>query len=527
MSGRGRQASIVANPVLVGAVTTLVVVVAVFLAYNANNGLPFVPTKQYFVDISGGSNLVGGNEVREGGYRIGVVEDLQPRTLSDGQTIARLKLKLDQKVGDLPVDTQVLIRPRSALGAKYVQLTKGTSTKTMQNGDTIPLAQTNVPVQFDDIYKIFDKPTRDAARQNLDIFGNAFTGRGENLNATIQNLRPLLRHLEPVARNLGDPTTQLGRFFRSLGRTAAVVAPVAGVNSQLFTDMGTTFEAFSRDPQALEATIAKSPSTLDEGIRSFRVQRPFLRDLGDFSIDLRGATHELRGALPIINPALEIGTPTLRRSVLLNNRTKDALGALDDLVRAPTTNQALRGLTATVGVLNPLVRYIGPYQTVCNYWNYFWTYLGEHISEPDPTGTAQRAEVAGVGEQRNGLGSIGATEPANGETTPVQDAQNSAQGNQIAAGIHGQPYNAAINNNGTADCEGGQRGYPGGRLFVNGPAKDSQGNPLNVVEDPHTPGSQGPTFAGRARVPAGETFTRENQTGAKLDPSLTTGIYGG
>ena len=41
---RGRAASSVfANPVLVGAVTVLVVIVAVFLSYNANNGLPFVP----------------------------------------------------------------------------------------------------------------------------------------------------------------------------------------------------------------------------------------------------------------------------------------------------------------------------------------------------------------------------------------------------------------------------------------------------------------------------------------------------
>ena len=41
---RGRSASSVfANPVLVGAVTVLVVIVAVFLSYNANNGLPFVP----------------------------------------------------------------------------------------------------------------------------------------------------------------------------------------------------------------------------------------------------------------------------------------------------------------------------------------------------------------------------------------------------------------------------------------------------------------------------------------------------
>ena len=36
--------SIAANPVLIGAATTLVIVVAVFLAYNANSGLPFVPT---------------------------------------------------------------------------------------------------------------------------------------------------------------------------------------------------------------------------------------------------------------------------------------------------------------------------------------------------------------------------------------------------------------------------------------------------------------------------------------------------
>ena len=52
---RRASASIVANPVLVGAVTVLVVVVAVFLAYNANNGLPFVPTREVFADMSSGS----------------------------------------------------------------------------------------------------------------------------------------------------------------------------------------------------------------------------------------------------------------------------------------------------------------------------------------------------------------------------------------------------------------------------------------------------------------------------------------
>ena len=57
---RRPTASIVANPVLVGAVTTLVVIVAVFLAYNANNGLPFVPTRSLNVQIANGAELVPG-----------------------------------------------------------------------------------------------------------------------------------------------------------------------------------------------------------------------------------------------------------------------------------------------------------------------------------------------------------------------------------------------------------------------------------------------------------------------------------
>ena len=44
-----------ANPVLIGAVTVLIAIIAVFLAYNANTGLPFVPTRELKVDIANGS----------------------------------------------------------------------------------------------------------------------------------------------------------------------------------------------------------------------------------------------------------------------------------------------------------------------------------------------------------------------------------------------------------------------------------------------------------------------------------------
>ena len=88
MRRRG-SASVAANPVLIGAATTLVVIVAVFLAYNANNGLPFVPTYQLDVRVPNAANLVKGNEVRVGGTRVGLVNAIDPVRLSNGRYMAK------------------------------------------------------------------------------------------------------------------------------------------------------------------------------------------------------------------------------------------------------------------------------------------------------------------------------------------------------------------------------------------------------------------------------------------------------
>src|SRR5947208_2584641 len=102
--GRG-TASIVASPVLVGAVTTLVVIVSVFLAYNANQGLPFVPTYDVNVQLPSGANLVKSNEVRVGGFRVGLIDKIDPGVgVLNGKrrTIAVVHMKLDKTVLPLP-----------------------------------------------------------------------------------------------------------------------------------------------------------------------------------------------------------------------------------------------------------------------------------------------------------------------------------------------------------------------------------------------------------------------------------------
>ena len=76
MNGRGRVGSLAASPTMVGAITTLIILVAVFLAYNANNGLPFVPTYKVSAEICDAARLGPNNEVRIGGNRVGVVESI-------------------------------------------------------------------------------------------------------------------------------------------------------------------------------------------------------------------------------------------------------------------------------------------------------------------------------------------------------------------------------------------------------------------------------------------------------------------
>ncbi|HEY8584808.1 MAG TPA: MlaD family protein, partial [Capillimicrobium sp.] len=138
MRRRG-SSSIAANPVLIGAATTLVVLVAVFLAYNANNGLPFVPTYSLNVNVPNGAQLVRGNEVRIGGTLVGTVTKIEPRRGADGRYYAQLGLKLQTNISPLPKDTTFMIRPRSALGLKYVAVTRGTSEEGFPDGATVPL----------------------------------------------------------------------------------------------------------------------------------------------------------------------------------------------------------------------------------------------------------------------------------------------------------------------------------------------------------------------------------------------------
>jgi virulence factor Mce-like protein len=461
---RGRASSLAASPTLVGAVTVLVVVVAVFLSYQANQGLPFVPTYRVSATLPNANTLVPGNEVRIGGIRVGQITEITPITVettdADGEVVtdvaAKVDMELIEDLDPLPEDTKVIVRSRSALGLKYLDLKRGTSEEGFPAGATIPVtAATPEPVEIDEVFNTFDDPTRAAIQSNLTEFGNALAGRGGSLNATIGDLRPLVERLEPVMRNLSSAQTDLAGFVRGLSAAAAETAPVAELQGQLFVSLERTFGAFADVARPyIQETISRSPETEDAAITLLPRIRPFLVNTTGLIADLRPGFAALRPPISgQLADATAIGVKALRQSPAFNAQLDPTAQALLNFNNDPNVREGLSDLTAFSAELNPFITFVGPAQSVCNYATLLLRNVSNHLSLGDGIGTYQRFIPLNAPTGPDSEGTPAAA-PANGGGT----ANNY---------LHSNPYpNTAAPGQSPRECEAGNERYIVGQQVI-------------------------------------------------------------
>jgi ABC-type transporter Mla subunit MlaD len=453
---RGGVASrLAASPVMVGAVTVLIAIVAVFLAYNANQGLPFVPIYRITAQVPNANTLLPGNEVRIGGSRVGVVEDVEPVQADDGTVSAQLDLALDADVEPLPVDSTILVRARSALGLKYLEINQGTSSEGYQPGAIMPPeAAKGEPVDIDQVLNTFDEPTRTAIRANLVEFGNVLAGRGPTLNSAIGRLRPLLPRLEHVATNLASPQTRLGRFVSALSATAAEVAPVAAEQADMFVGLDTTFTSLASVARPyIQDTISESVPTLDVGTETLPRIRPFLDHSAALFTDLQPGIAALRANSDAIADALEVGTPVLERSPELYNQLAPTAAALRRLNDDANARAGIDRLIETSDILKPTLKFITPSQTVCNYPALLLRNLESAFGQGNESATWLRFIVQ-QGPLGPGNESIPTASPANGGGTDP--------GNYL----HYNPYPNTAAPGQTFECEAGNEGWITGQQVI-------------------------------------------------------------
>jgi ABC-type transporter Mla subunit MlaD len=454
VSARPRQSSF-ANPVLIGAVTVLVAIVAVFLAYNANNGLPFVPRYSLHVQVPDAAELTQNAEVHlAGGSLVGHVTSITPTRNASGEPIAVLNLALNKSIEPLSVDSTWDIRLKGTIGLKYLEVTPGASKQTLANGATVPVSRTHAEVDLDQVLSMFDAQTRAGVVASTAGYGEGLASRGADLNDAIHAFLPLVTDLGPVARNLASPRTDFGGFFRGLERFSAAVAPVSQQQAQLYVNLATTFRALASVAHPfLQNWISQTPPTFQNVISNAPTLDPFVTDTAALFSELKPGFETLPQSAPVLAQAFEVGLrnlpPTYTGPSSLNAELTSLAQHLASYGENPTVQAGLDRLTLTAQSLQSPLAFLTPVQATCNYVTLFLRNTASLLSDPVATGTRLRFNVVAI-DDVPGV-----------ESVPAQQVFTTPDPNQADAHgpLHVDPYPNTASPGETLECSAGNEPY--------------------------------------------------------------------
>jgi phospholipid/cholesterol/gamma-HCH transport system substrate-binding protein len=381
MSRRRREQSFLRSPVLIGALTTLVVIVAVVLAYKANTGLPFVPTYDLHVQMKDASELQKGDDVNEGGALVGLITSITATRDRAGTPVADVTLALHKNVEPLPADTRFTTRLKGSIGVKYLQISPGRSRRGLRNGATVPVSQTGATTDLDQVLNMFTPPTRKGVQQSTIGFGEAVAGRGFDLNRAIGKFLPLVSNLLPVATNLASPSTDLAGFFRGLEQFSSALAPVAQTQASLFKNLNTTFSALAGVAPSLQDTISRTPPAFESVISQSPIIRPFLTDTASLLTQFEPGIKTLRTSAPVLTDVFRTGVQNLPATIPFDRRLVSFSNTLGRVSNKPAVLEGVNSLSYTTKQLQQPLAFLTPVQSTCNYVTLFLRNIADAMTE--------------------------------------------------------------------------------------------------------------------------------------------------
>jgi virulence factor Mce-like protein len=369
--------------------------IGMLLSYNANKGLPYVPVYEVSMDFPDAAELVvGGSEVRVQGARVGLVKKItpEPGIGPHGKAFARVRVALDKNLEGIPVDSKVTIRPRSILGAKYIDLVLGKSKKQLPAGGVLSIKQAQPIVELDEAFNVFDRQTTPGLRSTVTSLGDSMAGRGTALNDAIGSAGQLLPPLQRVIRTFDAPSTDVPGFIRGINAFNGALAPVAGSLGSLFDHGATTLAAIDAAGDSLGQTVSELPPTEAVGTSALGKIGPVLDDASAIARAIRPGTRLLPGATRRLSTAIGAGAVTLRQQRGFGNTVRGLVRAtrIIDVNRASST---LRNLVATVQTLGSALRTFNPAQVQCNGAGLWARNVPNMASEGDANGAWLTAQT--------------------------------------------------------------------------------------------------------------------------------------
>lgn len=186
---------------------------AMFLASNMNSsGLPWSPRYEVKAEFSNADVLLKDQDVRISGVQAGKVSDVVPE--SNGHVL--VTMVIDKKYAPIHSDGSAKVRPFTLIGDKYVDIDPGSSAApALPPGATIPIGQTSIPIELQQVLNILDTDTRTRMTQLLTQGGAALSGRGETVAQVLQQLPQLERSLTSTLLVTDSKTQTLDHLLSS------------------------------------------------------------------------------------------------------------------------------------------------------------------------------------------------------------------------------------------------------------------------------------------------------------------------
>jgi virulence factor Mce-like protein len=332
------------SPLVLGAFAILATIVLFYL--SATKELPWSGGHELKLQFASANQIAPNAPVRVAGVNVGEVGSIES---GPGGT-AMVTVELDDEALPIHEDAIARIRPRTFLeGAFFVDIKPGSpSAPEVGDGGTIPVGQTEVPVQLDQILSSLKEPVREQLRYGVQELATGFDGRGPAaINATIPVLDPFFTDGAHVAEALtGTAPHDLSRAIASTSRVTEALAadrPKLGLLVSSFSEVARALADRQRDLQTsirgVDALLAEAPATLD----ALSSATPETRGL---VADLRPV---LRAAPSVVNPAVPLAVQLERllrpgRVPRLVSLAEPAVGSLARL--APDATTSFAGLRA-------------------------------------------------------------------------------------------------------------------------------------------------------------------------------------
>ncbi len=197
------------NPAVVGLASAAVMFGLLFFAF-ANVTL-FAANMDVKAEVASGDTLAPNADVEVAGVRVGLVKSIEK-----GNPGAQLDMSVDTKKVTLYRDATLQIRPHGVFGPKFVEFNPGTpSAGGFGNGDSVPLANTSVSVDLEQVFNELDTDTRQSLQTVFYELGTGSDKRGADFGQTIDKLNTVETQLTPVLQVIDNRSFETGRFLES------------------------------------------------------------------------------------------------------------------------------------------------------------------------------------------------------------------------------------------------------------------------------------------------------------------------